>query len=135
MRRLLRTPSRRPSRDAAPPSEAAVSRGRYPGHPRCLGREPEKIRVRSAPPNRGGGRTTVACQQSPTGSEYHVGSRLEGPRVLDRFAWNALARVAPDSPMRRRERLHHREDEWRGVVLEVHRERDRHALGALAADE
>lgn len=37
--------------------------------------------------------------------------------------------------MRCRERLHHREDEWRRVVLEVHRERARHALGALAADE
>src|SRR3954452_276181 len=41
----------------------------------------------------------------------------------------------PDLPMRRRERLHHREDEWRRVVLEVERERDRHALGALAAHE
>ena len=37
--------------------------------------------------------------------------------------------------MRRREHLHHREDERRRVVLEVQRERDRRALGALAPDE
>jgi hypothetical protein len=69
MTRRLRTPSRRPGRDRRSSTEAAVSPGRYAGHPRCLGREPEVIRVRSASPSRGGLRTTVACQQSRTGSE------------------------------------------------------------------
>lgn len=46
-----------------------------------------------------------------------------------------LGRVARGSPRRRRERLHHRDDKWRRVVLEVQRERDRRGPGALAADE
>src|SRR3954468_24156801 len=53
---------------------------------------------------------------------------------MERAGLPARAR-RPASLMRRRERLHHREDERGRVVLEVQRESDRCALRALAADE
>jgi hypothetical protein len=64
------------------------------------GREAEVIRVRSASPSRDGLRTTVACQQSPTGSERHAGGRLEGYGSRYRFAWR-LSHKPPTDPVRR----------------------------------